>query len=74
VSCPEKQSLIEKYERAASAYWEAVRNMRDGANLPLAEFEVAYNFAVQVSEGCLVSRHALLSHGEEHGCVIWPAA
>ena len=48
--------------------------MRDGANLPLAEFEVAYNFAVQASEGCLVSGHVLLSHGAEHGCVIWPAA
>jgi hypothetical protein len=35
--CPEKQTLIEKYDVAAGTYLDAVAKMHQGADLPLSE-------------------------------------
>jgi hypothetical protein len=72
--CEEKETLLEKYEKSVRAYSEAVRLLFDGASLPLAEFEVVYNVAVEANEASQVACQAFLRHGEEHGCIIWPAA
>ena len=69
MGCQEKESLMEKYEKAVRAYTVAVRNMRDdGASLTLAEFEVIYNFAVQANERCQAAQESLSVHLGEHGC------
>ena len=67
--CHEKRSLMGKYEKAVASYVEAIRSMRDYASkLPLPEFEVIYNFAVQANEVCQAAHQSLRLHVEEHGC------
>jgi len=67
--CHEKNSLMEKYEKAATSYVQAIRSMRVYATkLPLPDFEVIYNFAVQANEVCQAAHQSLRLHVEEHGC------
>ena len=67
--CHEKNSLMEKYEKAATSYVQAIRSMRVYATkLALPEFEVIYNFAVQANEVCQATHQSLRLHVEEHGC------
>jgi len=67
--CLEKNSLMEKYEKAVYSYVQVIRSMRDYAtNMPLTEFEVIYNFAVQANEACQAAHQSLRLHVDKHGC------
>ena len=67
--CPEKQSLIERYDVAARTYSDAVGRMHEtGAEGPLAEFSVLYGVATRANEACESAHESLRRHIEDHGC------
>lgn len=68
--CPEKQSLIERYDVATRTYSDAVGRVHETGRVevPLAEFSVLCDAATRANEACEAVHESLRRHLKEHGC------